>query len=165
MLEDNRRTLLFLVREDDMILLAMKKRGFGAGLLNGVGGKLDQGESLEEAMVRECQEEIGVTPTSWEKVAELDFTFPPNSKFEHLNVHTYVADEWSGEPAETEEMRPEWHDTRHIPYSGMWDDDKYWLPLIMRGEKLRASFTFDENDKVIQHTLSPTEKLLDNDNA
>jgi 8-oxo-dGTP pyrophosphatase MutT (NUDIX family) len=69
---DIRRTLLFLITEDK-ILLAMKKRGFGTGKWNGVGGKIESGESLEAALVRECQEEIGVTPTSWRPVAELDF--------------------------------------------------------------------------------------------
>lgn len=62
--QDIRRTLLFLIK-DDHVLLAMKKRGFGAGNWNGVGGKIEAGESIEQALVRECQEEIGVTPISW----------------------------------------------------------------------------------------------------
>ncbi|MCP5842996.1 NUDIX domain-containing protein, partial [Klebsiella pneumoniae] len=69
---DIRRTLLFL-RRDDELLLAMKKRGFGAGKWNGVGGKIEAGETIEDALVRECQEEINVTPLNWQAVAELDF--------------------------------------------------------------------------------------------
>jgi len=48
-------TLLFLIKEDQ-ILLAMKKRGFGMGRFNGVGGKIEPGETIEQAMIRECQE-------------------------------------------------------------------------------------------------------------
>ena len=44
-------TLLFLVR-DDQILLAMKKRGFGEGRWNGVGGKVEKDETVEQAMIR-----------------------------------------------------------------------------------------------------------------
>ena len=44
-------SLLFLRREDE-ILLAMKKRGFGKGRWNGVGGKVEVGESIEQAMIR-----------------------------------------------------------------------------------------------------------------
>ncbi len=51
---DTRRTLLFL-RKNNHILLAMKKRGFGADRWNGVGGKLEPGETIEQALVRECQ--------------------------------------------------------------------------------------------------------------
>lgn len=54
-------TLLFLVRDDE-ILLAMKKRGFGANRYNGVGGKLDPGETVEQTLVRESEEEISVKP-------------------------------------------------------------------------------------------------------
>lgn len=153
---DIRRTLLFLVNEDDMILLAMKKRGFGAGLLNGVGGKVEEGESLEQALVRECQEEIGVTPTKWEKIAELNFIQDSTTEPWQMHVHAYLSNEWDGEPKETEEMKPAWYDLHHIPYSQMWDDDKYWLPLALKKDKLYGEFTFDENNKVLKHTIRPT---------
>ena len=46
-------TLLFLVK-NGQVLLAMKKRGFGAGRWNGVGGKVHAGESVAETAVREA---------------------------------------------------------------------------------------------------------------
>ena len=60
-------SLLYL-RRDNEILLAMKKRGFGEGRWNGVGGKVEAGESIEQAMICEAQEEISVTLTTYEKV-------------------------------------------------------------------------------------------------
>ena len=70
-------TLCLLVREGE-VLLAMKKRGFGAGRWNGVGGKCLPGETIEQATVREAEEEIGVkiNPVHLEKVATLSFYFP-----------------------------------------------------------------------------------------
>ena len=53
-------TLCFLQTETDL-LLAMKKRGFGAGKLNGIGGKVQGDETPEQALVREAFEEIEVT--------------------------------------------------------------------------------------------------------
>lgn len=44
-------TLTFVV-DAGKILLGMKKRGFGAGRWNGFGGKVDPGESIEEAAKR-----------------------------------------------------------------------------------------------------------------
>ena len=61
-------TTLCLLRKENKILLAMKKRGFGTGKYNGVGGKIENGETLNEAMIRETKEEIGVIPTKYEKV-------------------------------------------------------------------------------------------------
>jgi len=66
-------TTLCLLKNDNQILLAMKKRGFGEGKYNGVGGKIDKGETPEQAMIREVQEEILVTPTKYEKVGFIEF--------------------------------------------------------------------------------------------
>src|SRR5688572_20732131 len=99
---DKTCTLLFL-RRDGEILLALKKRGFGPGMWNGVGGKVDPGETVEQAMIRECQEEIEVTPTNYDKVAEFTFRMDVDtSEPWNLYIHTYIATEWEGEPVETE---------------------------------------------------------------
>ena len=58
-------TLVFLIKKNNGsitdICLAMKKRGFGKGRWNGVGGKVEAGETIEAAAMREAREEIGVT--------------------------------------------------------------------------------------------------------
>lgn len=43
---------LVLVVQPGKVLLGMKKRGFGAGKWNGFGGKVEPGESIEEAAKR-----------------------------------------------------------------------------------------------------------------
>lgn len=91
---DIRRTLLFLRRGDEL-LLAMKKRGFGKGKWNGVGGKLEAGETLEQALIRETVEETGVRPTAWQAVGK--FTF---DKDDSLLTHTVrIVEELSHENA------------------------------------------------------------------
>ena len=150
-------TLLFL-RRDDEILLAMKKRGFGAGWWNGVGGKIEPGESEEQALVRECQEEIGVTPLEFEKVAAHDFKFQDDATTD-MQVHAYLCSKWQGEPGESEEMAPKWFKLADIPYDDMWQDDIVWLPLVLRGKKLRASFTFGTDDNMLAARLELTGKL------
>ena len=143
-------TILFLVREDE-ILLAMKKRGFGSGLWNGVGGKVEPGESIEQAMVRECQEEIMVTPTKYKQVAIHNFELAKKAKepSKLIEAHTFIATEWEGEPRETEEMAPKWFNVGEIPYEKMWQDDILWLPVVLNGKKLKTHFVFDENDTMI----------------
>lgn len=143
-------TLLFLVRDDE-ILLAMKKRGFGEGRWNGCGGKVDPSETVEQAMIRETQEEIGVTPLVYEKVAVHDFIMEEHENFE---AHAYICTEWQGEPTETEEMAPQWFRKSEIPYGRMWQDDIIWLPAILQGKKLKTRFTFDKADNMIDAQLT-----------
>lgn len=138
-------SLLLLIRDDE-ILLAMKKRGFGAGLWNGVGGKVESGETIEQATIRETQEEIGVTPLQLHKVAVHDFVFPDGTP--DMEVHAFTSNSWQGTPAETEEMAPKWFKLADIPYDDMWDDDQLWLPLILRGKLLTTKFTFDATNKM-----------------
>ncbi|HSH55992.1 MAG TPA: 8-oxo-dGTP diphosphatase [Candidatus Limnocylindrales bacterium] len=136
-------TLLLIVR-GDKILLAMKKRGFGAGRWNGIGGKVEQDETIEQALVRESIEEIGVKPLQYTKVAVHDFAFPEGTT--DMQVHTFVTTNWEGEPVETEEMAPRWFKHTDIPYDDMWQDDVVWLPLVLRGRKLHTRFMFDADE-------------------
>ena len=149
---------LLLIVDGDKILLGMKKRGFGQGKWNGFGGKLNDGETIEEAVVREMEEEAGiiVEKEKLEKVAELNFTFPfvPKEKAFDQLVHVFVARVWKGEPKESEEMLPKWFEHDKIPYEIMWDDDVIWLPKILGGEKLKADFVFGEdNETIAKHKL------------
>lgn len=145
-------TLLFLLRDGE-VLLAMKKRGFGAGRWNGVGGKLDEGETVQQALVRETQEEIEVTPIEYEKVARIIFHEQHEGTKNTLEVHVFTCDKWDGEPVETEEMAPQWFAIDKIPYDDMWPDDPYWLPQVLAGEKLQCEFELGEDDKIMSKSV------------
>lgn len=149
-------TLLFLIREQGDVIteicLAMKKRGFGVGRYNGVGGKVEDGESIETAVMREAKEEIGVSVGDMDKVAELTFIFPHEPKFDQL-VHVYVTRDWEGEVMESEEMNPSWFSTNEIPYTQMWPDDIFWLPKVLSGEKVEGRFVFGEGDSVVEQSV------------
>lgn len=145
-------TLLFLL-DDSHILLAMKKRGFGAGRWNGVGGKPNKDEAIDKAAVRECQEEINVTPKDIMEVATLNFYFPENKKEWDQQVIVFTCKNWDGEPTETEEMSPQWFRINAIPYDRMWSDDKYWLPKVIEGQYVKANFHFDDNDNLLKYSI------------
>lgn len=151
-------TLLFL-RKENKILLAMKKRGFGSDRYNGVGGKIEPGETIEQALLRECREEIGVLPMHYWQVAEHDFVQKESNEPWRMYVHVYLCDEWEGEPIETEEMAPEWFEIEDIPYTNMWQDDEFWLPQVLAGSKVYGEFTFDENDALLTHNVQVVEQL------
>lgn len=146
-------SLLFLLK-NDQILLAMKKRGFGEGLWNGVGGKPEGSERMSQTAVRECQEEIGVTPQELIEVGSLHFTFSGSKEIKSQHVTVYFSRQWGGEPIETEEMAPRWFQLDMIPYDKMWEDDKYWLPLALRGNYVEATFLFNEHNNLEDHSIA-----------
>ncbi len=149
---------LCLVVKDGHILLGMKKRGFGAGRWNGFGGKVKEGESIEEGAKREMQEECAVVIEEMEKVGIHEFRFEKNPK-EILEVHVFRVDAFSGEPRETEEMRPQWFAFDDIPYDDMWADDRYWIPIFLGGKKFRTKFLFGENDTLLEKDILVVEKI------
>ena len=146
-------TTLSLLKKDNNILLAMKKRGFGIGKYNGVGGKIKQGETPEEAMIRETAEEINVTPIKYEKVGFIEFDEYYKGKKENVGFHLFFVTEWKGEPTESEEMNPKWFNIKDIPYDKMLPDDKHWLPLVLEGKRIKAYFDFDEDWNLISKKI------------
>lgn len=107
-------TTLSIVRKDDMVLLAMKKRGFGEGWWNGYGGKVEEGEEIENAMLRELFEESGIQATKYEKRAIINFIFQSGDNA--VEMHVYEIFNYEGEVVETEEMSPKWFKISEIPY-------------------------------------------------
>lgn len=146
-------TILFCLREGQ-VLLGMKKRGFGEGKWNGFGGKVQEGETIEEATVREMREESGieVAQENLRKVAHLTFCFADGSVFDG---HAFMAETWQGEPAETDEMSPRWFPLTEIPWESMWRDDPLWLPHVLNGRTVRFTCHFDETgEEVARFELS-----------
>lgn len=150
-------TTLCLLRKNDEILLALKKRGFGEGKYNGVGGKLEIGETSEEAMLRETKEEINVIPTKYEFNGVIEFLEYCKGEKQHLKFYLYIATGWVGEPTEAEEMQPHWFKIDQIPYDKMFKDDSIWLPIVLEGKKVNAKFEFDEEWNLISKEIEEIE--------
>jgi 8-oxo-dGTP diphosphatase len=147
----HRATLLFVVR-DEQVLLIRKKRGLGAGKINGPGGKVDAGETWMEAAIREVEEEICVTPIAVSECGELQFQFVDGYS---IHVRVFRANDYTGTPAETVEAIPLWVDVANVPYGEMWADDIIWLPLLLAGKPFAGRFLFAD-DTMLAHEMLPS---------
>ncbi|XP_074170116.1 oxidized purine nucleoside triphosphate hydrolase isoform X2 [Rhinolophus sinicus] len=91
---------LVLVLQPQQVLLGMKKRGFGAGRWNGFGGKVEEGETIEDGAKRELQEESGLTAATLTKMGHIVFEFVGEP--ERMDVHIFCTDSVQGTPTESE---------------------------------------------------------------
>ncbi len=143
-----RATLLFVI-QDSKILLIHKKRGLGAGNINGPGGRIEPGETPAEAAIREVQEELCITPHAIRECGELSFQF-----VDGLSIHCTVfrTDGYDGTPQETDEAVPHWTEVDNIPYDRMWEDDRHWVPLMLADTPFKGRFLFDGH-RMLDHRL------------
>ena len=130
---------MFVIR-DGKILLIHKKRGLGAGLLNGPGGRMEKGETPVQTAVRETREELGIEVKNPRFAGELWFDMTDGYK---LRAYVFTATRFDGEPVETDEALPEWFDLDNIPFEKMWSDDVIWFPLMLEGKRFVGKFVFD----------------------
>jgi 8-oxo-dGTP diphosphatase len=143
------QAVLCFIREDERLMLIEKRRGLGAGKVNGPGGRIEPGESAEEAAIREVQEEIHLTPSVLSQRAELSFIFTDGYS---LRCFVFVASAHNGTPGETPEALPFWCAIEEIPYDKMWADDRFWLPRVLNGDYVVGRFIFDE-DTMLSHEV------------
>lgn len=145
---------LVLVSRGGEVLLGMKKRGFGEGRWNGFGGKVHEGEAIEEAARRELDEEAGIAASALTNRGTLTFGFEGDPV--SLEVHLFSAGDFSGEPRETEEMRPQWFRAGDLPFDSMWPDDRHWMPVFFAnpGKRLKGEFLFKDANTLLKHSVS-----------
>lgn len=139
------------------VLLGHKKTGFGTGKVVGLGGHVEPGESAAEAAAREVKEESGlcVAQVSLAEAARITFLFPEHPAWD-MDVTVFTATEFAGDPAESDEVRPQWFPVAALPFGGMWQDAALWLPRVLAGERLTATFTYaPDNESIASHTITP----------
>ncbi|WP_193334467.1 (deoxy)nucleoside triphosphate pyrophosphohydrolase [Devosia beringensis] len=96
-----------LVDADRRVLIAQRPEGKSmAGLWEFPGGKIEPGETPEAALIRELEEELGVT-THTACLAPVSFASHSYEKF-HLLMPLYVCRKWQGIPAPREHIALKW---------------------------------------------------------
>ncbi len=131
-------TLMFL-HDRHRVLLIRKRRGHGAGKINGPGGKPEPGESPLQCALRETEEEVSVSPRDARLAAV--FRFIDTVEPDWLG-YVFVAERFDGRPRPSAEALPAWYPLDALPLDEMWQDDRLWLPRVLAGERLEGEFLF-----------------------
>lgn len=146
--------LCYLFRAEggrEQVLLGIKRQGFGAGKVMGLGGHVDPGETVAEAAAREVLEESGLTVVAADLVesALITFRFPSRPEWDAV-VTAYRARSWTGDLTESDELTPMWYPVEQVPLNEMWDDERYWLPQVLAGERLSAEIIYGPDCATVQ---------------
>ncbi|MEE3233114.1 MAG: 8-oxo-dGTP diphosphatase [Candidatus Latescibacterota bacterium] len=134
-------TLMYIFNENS-VLLIRKKRGLGAGKINGPGGRIENGETPVDCAVRETREEVGVCPVKPFQVGRMCYQCTDGYS---MDVSIFRSESYWGDLRSSDEAEPFWTDVSKIPYGEMWPTDRNWLPLVINRQSFTVYTLYDED--------------------
>ena len=122
-------TLCYLERGDEYLMLhrVKKKNDMNHDKWLGIGGKFKDKESPEDCLLRECQEETGLTLLDYRYRGLVTFV---SDEYPTEYMHLFTATGWTGEPCECDEGELAWIKKEKLLSLPMWEGDKIFLRLL-----------------------------------
>jgi 8-oxo-dGTP diphosphatase len=145
---------LCYVRSGEKTLMMHRNKKPGdvhKGKWNGLGGKLDSGESPDECVVREIREESGLTLLDPKLRGVL--TFPAFKPGEDWLVFVYTATRFEGELAECAEGDLEWVSGERLATLPLWEGDRIFLPWLEQERFFSGKFVYRDG-RLVSHEVS-----------
>jgi len=147
----------YLVRGErgEEVLLGLRTRvsdGLGHGVVASIGGGIEDGESPDDALEREIQEEIQVRITAYQKVGRVVCLSPHHPTW-NLGVDIYLITGFEGEPQKTEDIDPCWYPKDELPLGRMWLDNRITAPLVLSGKRIAGNFLYGSDGQILEQDL------------
>ena len=100
----------FLVKESKVVVIKYKSGNIKEGYYDIPGGKIEKGETPEEAAIREMKEETAIKVKKLKSKGKMIIEYPKRI----FNLTIFFSDEYEGEPQEFEENTSEWIDIEEL---------------------------------------------------
>ncbi|GIV79765.1 MAG: hypothetical protein KatS3mg050_4159 [Litorilinea sp.] len=123
-----------------MIHRIKKENDMHAGKWNGLGGKLEPGETPEECVIREVREESGLTIVAPQLRGIL--TFPAFNQEEDWYAFVFVAHRFHGQLIDSSEGELAWIDDHRLLELELWEGDRIFLPWLEQERFFSAKFVY-----------------------
>ncbi len=137
------------VLSGNRLLLKRASRGISRGKWNAPGGKIERGETPQENARREVLEETGLVLGELFRHGRITYVMGRGEP-RRVRVHLFSTDRFIGKPRATEEGVVRWFATAKLPMGEMWDDDRYWIHLMLGKCRFDAIFRYDENNRWVR---------------
>ena len=121
--------LCYLKRDEKYLLLFRNKKenDYNEGKWIGVGGRIEKGETKDEAAIRETKEETGLNIHSLKCSGEVLFV---NDDYQEM-MYVYEIEDFDGDEITCDEGDLKWIPIKEIYNYPMWEGDKVFLPLLI----------------------------------
>ncbi len=121
----------------------------------GVGGHFEQGESPEECLLREVEEETGYRLISYQFRGLVTFI---SGKGEIEYMCLFTADRFTGAPIPCDEGELAWIDKREVLDLNLWEGDRIFLGLLEEDIPFFSlKLVYDEKEQLVQAMLNGRE--------
>jgi 8-oxo-dGTP diphosphatase len=125
-----------------MVHRIKKANDMHLGKWNGLGGKLEPGETPEECCVRELYEETGLHVRNPKFKGMI--TFPGFADDEDWYTFLFVIDEFEGELSDSPEGTLEWVEDEQLLALNLWEGDRIFIPWLDKPEFFSAKFVYKD---------------------
>lgn len=145
-------TLVYIKHEGKTLMIhrVKKQADIHAGKWNGLGGKLEAGESPEACAIREVREEAGLEIRNPRYGGLLVFA---GFKGEDWYVWVFTAEQFEGEVTDSDEGRLQWIPDREIRSLPLWPSDHLFLDWLEAGKIFSARFEYSPQDEMLGHQV------------
>lgn len=114
----------------------------------GVGGHIEEGETCQDAVVREVKEETSYDLINYEKKAIIIFNFGNEIEIMHL----FVSNKFKGKITPfCDEGELAWIDINNMPNLPMWEGDRIFLPLVLNNAPFFEMILYYKDDELINY--------------
>lgn len=146
-------TLCYLRRDNQTLMLYRNKKpqDIHEGKWNGLGGKIEPGETPEECACREVFEESGLHPESLKFKGVL--TFPEFDGDNDWVVFVFVIDAFHGDLRDSPEGRLEWISNERLVSIELWEGDRIFLPWLEKPGFFSGKFVYKDG-RLLDHSVS-----------
>lgn len=141
-----RSTLCYIRSNGNCLMLYRnkKKDDPNAGKWVGIGGKVEQGETPDECLVREVREETGFTLTNYHYHGVVEFR---NDKWPDEDMYLYSSSYYQMPEINCDEGDARWIPEDEVLSLDLWEGDRYFLEPLLAGDmsiNLRLTYHGDE---------------------
>lgn len=145
-------TLVYVKRPGQTLMIHRIKKAadMHAGKWNGLGGKLEPGESPEECAVREVCEESGLRIVRPELRGVL--TFPAFRAGEDWYAFVFTARTFTGELTDSPEGVLAWIDDDRLLSLTLWEGDRIFLPWLAGERFFSGKFSYS-GGRLVGHSV------------